>query len=174
MKRRLFAAVTLLLLIALVACGGKTVDVDKLYTITANGANGYGSVNVSENPDYLFDISLDAAGIKKDDANVIDALNKAHGNSESLEKLNSFISTISYKLDDEVKNGNLKNGDTVIVHISASDDVAKSSGYKLSSNEVKYKIDGLKEATKIDPFEGVEINYQGYHGKAKASLNQSK
>lgn len=73
--------------------------------------------------------------------------------------------------------GSLQNGDTVAVSVKLNgyadaDDFTRQNGYTLSQTEKEYTVSGLTATTKIDPFENLEIQYDGVSPALKVSVNE--
>ena len=87
--------------------------------------------------------------------------------------------SLSYNFDQEE---GLKNGDTVHVTVSApyGDDLAKycanNIGSVPSTTGKDFKVEGLSEMESFDPFEGVEVVFEGVspEGKAEIENNSNK
>lgn len=73
--------------------------------------------------------------------------------------------------------GSLQNGDTVAVSVKLNgyadaDDFTRQNGYTLSQTEKEYTVSGLTATTKIDPFENLEVQYDGISPALKVSVNE--
>lgn len=73
--------------------------------------------------------------------------------------------------------GSLQNGDTVTVSVKLNgygdaDDFTRQNGYTLSQTEKEYTVSGLTATTKIDPFENLEVQYDGISPALKVSVNE--
>lgn len=73
--------------------------------------------------------------------------------------------------------GSLQNGDTVTVSVKLNgygdaDDFTRQNGYTLSQTEKEYTVSGLTATTKIDPFENLEVQYDGVSPALKVSVNE--
>ena len=73
--------------------------------------------------------------------------------------------------------GSLQNGDTVTVSVKLTgygdaDDFIRQNGYTLSQTEKEYTVSGLTATTKIDPFENLEVQYDGISPALKVSVNE--
>lgn len=73
--------------------------------------------------------------------------------------------------------GSLQNGDTVTVSVKLNgygdaDDFIRQNGYTLSQTEKEYTVSGLTATTKIDPFENLEVQYDGISPALKVSVNE--
>ena len=73
----------------------------------------------------------------------------------------SFIDSYSFSVD---KAYNLTNGDKVKATVYVDDEYALSEGYRISTTEKEYTVSGLTEPTPLDPFEDLELTYDGYSG----------
>ena len=73
--------------------------------------------------------------------------------------------------------GSLQNGDTVTVSVKLNgygdaDDFTRQNGYTLSQTEKEYTVSGLTATTKINPFENLEVQYDGISPALKVSVNE--
>lgn len=73
--------------------------------------------------------------------------------------------------------GSLQNGVTVTVSVKLNgygdaDDFTRQNGYTLSQTEKEYTVSGLTATTKIDPFENLEVQYDGISPALKVSVNE--
>lgn len=87
----------------------------------------------------------------------------------------SFVSDyLDWSLD-PIKN--LSNGDLVQLSWDCEDeDVLSRYGYKLKHEDASYTVEGLKEITTFDPFEGVDVIFDGIseNGTAEITGNPSE
>lgn len=66
--------------------------------------------------------------------------------------------------------GNLKNGDTVTYSFEASDELQKALGVKISPYNGELKVNNLTELIKIDPFENIDVVFEGISPSIKAKI----
>ncbi|HOQ00929.1 MAG TPA: zinc ribbon domain-containing protein [Acetivibrio clariflavus] len=68
----------------------------------------------------------------------------------------------------------LSNGDTVTYIWKCDDELALSLyGYKLKYENTKFTVNGLKEVETFDPFEGIDVVFNGISPNASASISGS-
>ena len=66
----------------------------------------------------------------------------------------------------------LSNGDVVTYKWSCDDDYAlETYGYKLKYEDVEYTVEGLEEAATFDPFDGIEVTFEGIAPNGSADVN---
>lgn len=73
--------------------------------------------------------------------------------------------------------GDLANGDTVTITIESErydslDDYAANEGIVLTQSEMEYTVEGLEEAAAVDPFENLEVQYDGFSPNLTISINE--
>lgn len=79
---------------------------------------------------------------------------------------------IDYDLD---KTSGLSNGDTVTVNFEYDNDAAAQYKIEYVCESKEYTVEGLKETKKIDPFEGVTVEFSGTSPNVSAKVvNNSK
>ncbi len=87
----------------------------------------------------------------------------------------SFVSDyLDWELD---QNQKLSNGDIVLLSWDCEDETVLSRyGYKLKYEDVSYTVEGLQEILTFDPFEGVDVAFEGIsmHGKAEIVGNPTE
>lgn len=75
---------------------------------------------------------------------------------------------ISYKLN---KSSDLSNGDTVVLTWDCDDERALSRyGYHMKHEATSFSVTGLTEIGTFDPFDGIDITFEGISGNGKAIL----
>lgn len=168
-KKTLGLILGLIMILGLSACGGgaKSVDMDKAFTITVDGAEGYGSLTLIKNYEYGYEYSLKASGINPKDSKKL--FEKSIQKADEIKKATRFFDSIEYKIESE--NKNLKNGDKVEITFTYDENLAKEGKYSLSTRKMKYKVEGLKEAEKKNPFENVSVEFSGSNGDGVAVVS---
>ena len=79
---------------------------------------------------------------------------------------------IDYDLD---KTSGLSNGDTVTVNFEYDNDAAAQYKIEYVGESKEYTVEGLKETKKIDPFEGITVEFSGTSPNVSAKVvNNSK
>ena len=82
-------------------------------------------------------------------------------------------SLLSDAVDAELdKTSSLSNGDVITCKWNCNDDyVLEKYGFKLKYSDIEYTVSGLEEAETFDPFEGLEVTFDGIETEGKATLN---
>lgn len=140
---------------AMTGCGKKTFDVTDTLEVTFEGYDGYGICKIENGYDWIDDV-LDWYGDKLSD------LQQAKCEYE-------LSSAVTYEAD---KKENLSNGDTVTVtaKIGTIDDDYKIT---LKSKEIKVTVEGLEEVDRFDPFENINVLFEGYAPNGKATIKNN-
>lgn len=135
------------IVLCMTACGTKSLNTQDYCNISVSGLNGYGKISLEANYDA---IGKDAFVDKKSsEVDMYDSLDT--------------IYNIEYKAD---KTENLSNGDKITVTIHYDEKSTKDLGFTFNKSSFTYKIDGLKEGTLLDVFEGLSVNFNGIAPKA--------
>lgn len=159
-KKIMISLAALFACTAFTACGVTTLDPEEYCEVDVNGANGYAKVSLSV--DYS-DLGDDLADCLGDDSS-----------KKERQKAVEFANSIKFKVisDNEDK---LSNGDVVEVEIDYDEEDAKEDfKFKFKSKTFKYKVEDLDDAEEIDPFEGLEIVYEGFSSNGRYELNNKK
>ena len=69
------------------------------------------------------------------------------------------------------KTEGLKNGDKVKITVEYDEDNLKEANVKLTNTEFEVEVKGLDEAETIDPFEGVNVTFEGYEGDVNVNVD---
>ncbi len=136
-----------------------TVDLTKYYHVTFEGADTKGHAYVDVDENGLYDALTEAGG------------KKMKNNDGLFSPQFTIEATISTEI---TPNEDLSNGDKVTLHISYSEAVAKEYGVKLKAKDKKFKVEGLKDVEEFNPFDYIEISYEGVEPNIRASFNVSK
>ncbi len=132
----------------LAGCGTKSVDVSQYVTVTFKGLDGKGEANLSY--DGLESAVKDAVLTGKESI------------LEAEEKVYLVCKNVDFELD---KEDGLSNGDKVTVNITASNEAVKNDGIKfIGTDPIEFTVSGLKEVTKVDPFDAAKFNVTSGEG----------
>ncbi len=134
----LIALGTLLMCFSFTGCNA-TVDTAQTLSVKFKGVNGYGTATLEDEYDW------------------IDEVNKSDNELELLANEIKMREAVQYSLD---KADHLSNGDVVTVTITTKE--VKDLKMNFKDGEVKFTVEGLKEADTFDPFEDVNISFEGY------------
>ena len=139
----LLLVTTALSILFLSGCGTKTIDLEKLLTISYSGVNGYGTIAGREFPQEALKLFDPAVRL--------------------------FVETQIKILPDKTQA--LSNGDEVHFTVSypetAANKIEETYHCKVKQEigaVITKKVEGLKEAEPFDPFSGVEMSCTGYDG----------
>ena len=142
---------------AFTACGVTTLDPEDYCEIDVNGANGYGKASISIDYEDLGDDLSDCLG---DDSS-----------KKERQKAIEFAGSIEFNIISD-NEGELSNGDIVEIEIDYDEDEAKEDyKFKFKNTTFKYEVEDLDEAEPINPFEGLEIIYNGFSPNARYDLS---
>ncbi len=134
----LLALGTLIVCLSFTGCNA-TVDTTQTLTVKFKGVNGYGTATLEDEYDW------------------IDEVNKSDDELELLANEVKMREAVKYSLD---KTDHLSNGDEVTVTITTKE--VKDLNMNFKDGEIKFTVEGLKEAETFDPFEDLNISFEGY------------
>lgn len=147
MRGRKTVIVTLVILIALLTgCGKRKIDVTENLQLSFEGYNGFGKAELQNAYEWESE-ALEEAGIEN-----IDGFDD-FGNALNIEM------AVSYEVE---PNANLSNGDTVTVKVVIDETALEKYDFELVAGEEKtFTVENLPELQEIDPFENIEMQYEG-------------
>lgn len=155
-KKSLTMLMYLLLIMGLMGCGKKKIDVMETLSLKYDGVNGYGTAELSNEYSWEEE-ALEAAEIKIDDL-------------ESWDDVSNIENAVSYELS---PTENLSNGDEIIVKVSIDNEAVKKYKINLVGEEKKFTVSGLNEVEEVDLFENIDILYEGISPIMSAKLNNA-
>ena len=82
-----------------------------------------------------------------------------------------MINSLDYSLD---KNSELSNGDTVTVSFEFDNEAAAKFKIEYVGEPTEYTVEGLKEVKKIDPFDGIRVDFTGTSPNISAEVVKTK
>lgn len=166
MKRTWKIALLILMLAlavaSLTACGNTKLDVAEGVYVTFDGADGNGRAEIcySETdegdmtPVFLYKL-----------------LEKKKVSANDWETLLTIGRAVTYDL--EPSHG-LSNGDTVTVTIDVNEPMLKSLHMTAKSQELTFKVSGLTEVKKVQPFQNFEISFSGISPDVSVDYTKSE
>lgn len=184
-----FGAVILLaIIIACVAIfAKKTVDPFEDMTPVYYGYNDYGYFNLVNSKEIDGEYSLDATEhynfiALENESEMLyrDMFGSSGSKEEDLSKAYAFfvdgVNSIVVNADYAGKSqGQLSNGDVVVITLDYDKDLFDRAGYKLSKTSMEYTVEGLQELSAADLFANVEVawvnNYGDYYIQIKENEN---
>ena len=156
-NRTLLILAVLALTIMLTACGRKTIVIKDYVTFEASGFNTAGKLKYKFEGEKLIEDNLDVFGLDTTDG------------FAALSVLANLDKHLKGSLDRE---DGLSNGDQVTFHWKTADVEELEEKYDASFelNDISYTVSGLQEAQQFDPFDYLEIAYDGISPKATVRL----
>lgn len=168
--------------VAVVAAGGwafanrtPTIDVSKYMTLSADGYNTVGKLNISFDTekfekDYGKQI---ATRFKKQMKNLKDDTYGLSSLTASLYdgyETDLFAETCATGSADKTKN--LSNGDVVTyTWDDNSDEAEEAFGVKVKYSDITYTVSGLASVNTFDAFDGVDVEFSGISPDGRATVN---
>ena len=128
-----------------------SIDLNKYTTVSIDGYNTVGQAGVT----------FDYAKFEKDyGKNLEKIVRKKHIECFKDSVTEQFLADcVDGALDKETE---LSNGDVVTYKWNCNDEVARSVyGYKLKYEDIEVKAEKLEEAKTFDPFEGIQVTFDG-------------
>ena len=131
---------------------------------------------------YLGDTSLSGDGenakspyFEISESKLLEAYSKAGDIKEAREMrdaLRSESAGLKITVNGEEKSAKgLKNDDTVTIKLEFNESYLKEKNIKIENAEYEVTVEGLKNGTKIDMFDGVTVKFEGNDGKGSADLD---
>ncbi len=153
----LLAAVTLITA-SLSSCGAKhSYDAKDMYEIEVEGFNGMGTISARKNYD-LFEIISEE---------VYDGIDEESEFAQV--KLQLALEDLEIDTDDDTDE--LSNGDVIHFTVEFNEEKLEKYNVKLKGGEFDYTVEGLEEPKELDPFEGIEISYEGLSPNARIVID---
>ncbi|MDE5679927.1 MAG: hypothetical protein K2I01_05785 [Lachnospiraceae bacterium] len=157
-----------LAMFALTGCGKTTVNLNKYITIECAGYDSLGTASFSFDyeafeKDYSGKIKLSSK-----DSNEMKLLGLLSGGSSAELLLDVCV---SQNLDQA---RNLSNGDTITLTWNCEDEMASEYfNCKLDYSDIEYKVTGLTEVGKFNPFDYVEVSFSETEPYIIATITQN-
>ncbi len=142
------------------AIKAKTVDLSEYIKVSYSGYDGYGTATYSVDHE-----GLEKAFIKAQEKN---------SKAKETEKL-YIASALTYMVSVELsKDDELANGDKIEVSIEISDDIYLETA-DIIAEKVEYSVEvkDLKEVTKINLFDYIEVTFDGIDGDVTATIKNT-
>lgn len=155
--KRIVIFIVFILVMLLMGCGKKKIDVTENLQIAFEGYNGSGRAELRNAYAWEAD-AFEAAGIKNIEgfANLGNALN--------------IETAVSWVIE---PNSDLSNGDIVIAKAIINEAVLEGYDFELiASSEKTFIVENLPELQEVDPFENIEVRYEGISPNGKATVIQ--
>ena len=168
--------------VAVVAAGGwafanrtPTIDVSKYMTLSADGYNTVGKLNIDFDTDKLeqdYGKQI-ATRFKKQMKNLKDDTYGLSSLTASLYdgyEADLFAETCATGSADKTKN--LSNGDVVTyTWDDNSDEAEEAFGVKVKYTDITYTVSGLASVNTFDAFDGVDVEFSGISPDGRATVN---
>ena len=156
------AAITLVIVFLVV--GNKTAYKLSDYTeVTFEGVDGSGTVEVKLKDDLIIELA-DNMGVdlrKMRDSDGTDWGNVIKMATKNLAEIMTVYAAIKSVDLTPDKKENLKNGDTVTVTYTFDEEKAKAAKAEFIADPLTVTVSGLSEVKEIDPFESLEVSFEG-------------
>lgn len=174
----------------------QVIDCKELYMVDYNGINGYATATVMpatpENYKKLVSDDMyeefqeseyfekyDVEGFCNSKASKWFATNsktmkkawtKADSNSEMRKMQKKLLDNIEFVVDEESLK-DLSNGDEIKVKVKYKEEKLKKQNIKLENDSFTIKVEGLVEPIVIDPWEGVNVTFEGADSMGTFSID---
>lgn len=155
-RRWLLVGVCILALAGLTGCGVQKVDVMGMTDLTFSGLDGEGTAQVSI-PQDLEEFATQVLGeIPSGSSQKLDYISQAVNLFDTIREISVAPSE------------DLSNGDQVTVTIDYDAQAAKELGFQLEETSREFTVSGLREATVVDLFQDVQVQFTGISPFGKA------
>lgn len=137
--------------VVLVVTHKTKINLNDYIKVNYDGYDAYGTASIDFDYDkYYEDLSKASSSFK-------DAYN-SKGAWSLISDYYEMADSLDYDLD---KTSGLSNGDTVTVSFEYDNEAAAKFKIEYVGEPTEYTVEGLKETKKIDPFEGVTVEFSG-------------
>lgn len=138
------------------ACGTTTIDLNKYIEIKADGYDAYGNVGCVFNDEAFVRDYGDKIKITTKDKELLDYIGAGKGTKPysllRLKCINYWMDKFSY----------VRNGETLTLRWNCNDELAQDVfNCRLKYSDIDYEVSDLKAVEEFDPFEHVEVSFQG-------------
>ncbi len=148
----------------------RTINIEDYLTVSFEGYEGYGTAYVYKDSDGLTEAINQVLEIDVDDDYDDDDYPSWEDIYNSLSTYGSTYELL-YSIDVELdREENLSNGDIVTATITYDKDVADEYGLILTGEQVEFEVKGLEKLVELDPFENLEVSFEGTSPFVKISL----
>lgn len=163
MRKMLIIALLTVMTSTVTACGGNSTEAPSVLQ------NSYYSSNLTSSQSLDNDVNL---------LDVFDGLTVTYSGLSGKGKISfdksNCKSFVKNYVSFECEEADLKNGDVITVTAVYDESTAESKNIAVKGNTKQFKVSGLKEATEIDPFNGLEVVYTGASPYLSVSTNSTK
>lgn len=175
------------------------INAEELFFVTIEGVNGHGTAKIDfateknisdamywggslyteyDNSDYRdeedgyekFCESKVSRWLTTDSKDMKKAWDKFDGKSEIKKAQEKLMEYIELDIDEEALQ-NLSNGDTIEVKVKYKEEKLKKRNIKLEGTSFTITVEGLVEPTLLEPWNGVNVTFEGPNGMGEATLN---
>lgn len=163
-------AAAAVLSLSMTGCSGNkgvTVSGKDSCEITVEGMDGKGTIELDLDDDKIDEIALALYG----DPDSI-PLDKYTEYLSAYSKFTSAVYSIDYSIVSDKKE-DFSNGDVVKIKMDCNEEKMQEVGINLTDTEFEYTVEGLKEATSIDPFDGLKVEFTGISPNIKVEFDTS-
>lgn len=159
------ALVAIIVVAAVLVVNHKTkINLNDYINIEYDGYDTYGRASIDFDSDkYFEDLQKASSSFKK--------VYMSEGANNLLSYYYDMIDSLDYSLD---KNSELSNGDTVTVSFEFDNEAAAKFKIEYVGEPTEYTVEGLKEVKKIDPFDGIRVDFTGTSPNISAEVVKTK
>lgn len=159
------ALVAIIVVAAVLVVNHKTkINLNDYINIKYDGYDTYGRASIDFDSDkYFEDLQKASSSFKR--------VYMSEGANNLLSYYYDMINSLDYSLD---KNSELSNGDTVTVSFEFDNEAAAKFKIEYVGEPTEYTVEGLKEVKKIDPFDGIRVDFTGTSPNLSAEVVKTK
>lgn len=175
------------------------IDVEDLFMITCEGVNGSATVEIKfATPENVRD-EVRNGGMYYEEYRESEYYNEEDGKEEFiLTKSSKWFNTerkdmkkawdkfdsvsdikkaqeklmqyVELEVDEESLK-NLSNGDTIEIKVKIKEEKLKNKNIKIEGTSFTYTVEGLVEPEVLEPWNGINVTFEGFNGEAEAIIN---
>lgn len=148
--------------VVFIATRPKKISLNQYVTAKFEGFDGYGTVKIDFDEDQFVEDNLKKVKFKGKDKKVYQAFYDS-----AADALVDLVQ--GYELSQRDK---LSNGGTVTYKWEIADEkILESFGVKMKYSDIDFKVEGLKKIQEFDPFEAIDVIFQGIDSYGNARID---
>lgn len=159
--------------LVLVANHKTKINLSDYIKVSYDGYDAYGTASAEFDYDKYLDDLMKASSSFKKAYNSDITCKKLYDSDITWSSIDDYYDAvdIDYDLD---KTSGLSNGDTVTVNFEYDNDAAAQYKIEYVCESKEYTVEGLKETKKIDPFDGIRVDFTGTSPNLSAEVVKTK
>lgn len=151
----------------------KKISCKDLFTPEFSGLSGAAYINDYSSVTYDNKLKMEKLLIGDVDTAKLNS-SQSEQYYDAVYKVDKFVESISFTIEDTSKSGKYENGDQIKVQAKYNQNYAKLMNLDIKDTTFVYKISGINEGTKINPFENLKVSYEGSSPNGRVKIDSSE